>query len=241
MITLNSDLGESYGIHSFGHDDELLELIDIANIACGYHAGDPGVMWNTVDAAVSAGIPTGAHPGLPDPIGFGRRAMVLSPREIRDLILYQVGALTGFLASLGGSLNHIKPHGALYGMLATDLEGARALCEVAELYQVPVLGMAGSAHERAAAEREVPFVRELYVDIDYRADGTLAIGQRKEPVSPSQIEARVRSALTSGTIDTVDGGMLSVEFDSICIHSDSRTAVDSARIVRDVRAEIAVE
>lgn len=237
MITLNSDLGESYGIHSFGNDRELLELIDVANVACGYHAGDPGTMWKTVEAAVSAGVPTGAHPGLPDPVGFGRRAMTLRPAEVRDLILYQTGALSGFLTALGGRLNHIKPHGALYGMLATDIEGARALCDVAELYQVPIYGMAGTAHEQAAAQRGVPFVRELYVDIDYRADGTLAIGERTTPVPLMQIEHRVRSALTAGTVDTIEGGVLSVEFDSICIHSDSRTAVEAARIARNVRAE----
>jgi len=119
-ITINSDLGESFGLHSFGHDLALLDLIGAANIACGFHAGDPHVMSATVTDAVRAGVALGAHPGLPDLTGFGRRQMSLTPEEVSDLVLYQVGALSAFIAAAGAELSHVKAHGALYGMLARD-------------------------------------------------------------------------------------------------------------------------
>ena len=120
-VTVNADLGESYGIHTFGNDEALVELIDAANIACGYHAGDPHAMRQAVRACVRAGVKPGAHPGLPDPVGFGRRSMRVTADEVRDLALYQVGALAAFAEAEGGGLSHIKPHGALYAI--SDGEG----------------------------------------------------------------------------------------------------------------------
>src|SRR3954465_9264659 len=125
-VLLNSDMGEGLGLHEFGHDDELMRIIDVANVACGYHAGDPDVMDRTVALAAEHGVAVGAHPGLPDVVGFGRRRMALTPEEVAARILSQAGALTGFLAKHGLELNHIKPHGALYGMLAGDEELMRA-------------------------------------------------------------------------------------------------------------------
>ncbi len=233
-VALNSDMGESYGIHSFGHDDDLLPLIDQANVACGFHAGDPSAMYETVVKAGEAGVAVGAHPGLPDPVGFGRREMHLFPYEVRDLVLYQVGALTGFLRANGLDLDHIKPHGSLYGMAARDESVMGAVCDVAAMYGVPVYGMAGTAHETVARERGIPFVSELYVDLSYRADGSLIIARRAEATPPPVAAERARLALSEGVAVAITGERLAMTFESICIHSDTPNAVDVARAVRGV-------
>jgi 5-oxoprolinase (ATP-hydrolysing) subunit A len=230
-VTVNSDLGESYGLHSFGNDEPLLDLIDAANVACGYHSGDPDTMRQTVENAVRRGIDVGAHPGLPDPVGFGRRAMTLTPEEVEALVLYQVGALSGFLARSGGRLTHIKPHGALYGMVGRDADLMHAVVTVAELYGVGVYGMPGGIHQQVAESRGVPFTRELYVDLDYRADGSLVILRRPQPVDPEAAADRVRQALEEGTVRSVDGTLIEVPFDSVCVHSDTTNAPEVARAV----------
>lgn len=234
-IMINCDLGESIGLHSFGYDDELVRLADVANVACGMHAGDPGAMNAIVEQAVRAGTAVGAHPGLPDIVGFGRRAMELDAVEVRDLVRYQVGALVGFLGFHGAPLHHIKAHGALYGMTAREPELARAVCEVARQYGVPVFGMRGTAHEQAALDEGVKFVGELYVDLDYRADGTLIVQRRPRPADPAAVAARVRSAMDHGRIAAVDGTIIPVRFESICVHSDLDGAPD---VVRAVRAQL---
>lgn len=233
-VSINSDLGESLGIHSFGHDDELLPFIDQANVACGLHAGDPSSMYETVQKAGEAGVAIGAHPGLPDPVGFGRREMHLPSSEVRDLVLYQVGALTAFLQVSGFVLSHIKPHGSLYGMAARDESIMGAVCEVAAMYGVAVYGMAGTAHESVARERGIPFVSEFYVDLPYRMDGSLVIARRVE-VTPFAVAAeRARLALAEGVTVAITGERLPVVFESICIHSDGPNAVEVARAVRGV-------
>lgn len=234
-ITINCDLGESIGLHAFGYDDELVRAADVANVACGMHAGDPGTMHAIVEQAVRAGTAVGAHPGLPDIVGFGRRAMELDADDVRDLVRYQVGALAGFLGLHGAPLHHIKPHGALYGMTARQPELARAVCGVARQYGVPVFGLRGTAHEQAALDEGVAFVGELYVDLDYRADGGLIVQRRPQPADPVAVAARVRSALDHGRIVAVDGTHIPVLFESICVHSDLHGAPD---VVRAVRAEL---
>ena len=146
-VLLNSDMGEGLGLHEFGNDEELMRIIDVANVACGYHAGDPDVMNRAVELAAAHGVAVGSHPGLPDVVGFGRRRMVLTPAEVESIILYQTGALTAFLAKHGLALNHIKPHGALYGMLAGDEELMQAAAGVAQQFGVPFYGLGGTAHE----------------------------------------------------------------------------------------------
>lgn len=233
-ISINSDMGESLGIHSFGNDDGLLEFIDTANVACGFHAGDPATLEDTVGKAATAGVTIGAHPGLPDIWGFGRREMKLDAADVRDLVLYQVGALSGFLKAHGVSLDHIKPHGSLYGMVARDESLMDAVCDVAALYEVPVYGMAGTAHQRVASRRSIPFVSELYVDLAYRSDGSLIIVRRPH-ATPVEIAAeRARRGLQEGKVLTDTNELISVEFDSICVHSDTPNAVDVARAVRAV-------
>lgn len=233
-ITVNSDMGESFGIHSFGNDDGLLEYIDAANVACGFHSGDPVGIHTTVVNAAAAGIKIGAHPGLPDLAGFGRRVMALEAEELRDIILYQVGALSAFLKAEGLALNHIKPHGSMYGMVARDPALMHAVCDVAEIYSVGVFGMAGTTHEVVARERGVPFTSELYVDLGYRADGSLII-QRRPHATPVELAAeRTRRALVDRAVKADTGEMVPITFDSICVHSDTPNAIEVARTVRAV-------
>jgi 5-oxoprolinase (ATP-hydrolysing) subunit A len=219
-VTVNADMGESLGLHSFGHDEALLGLVDTVNVACGMHAGDPGAMARTVTAALGAGVSVGAHPGLPDLVGFGRREMALNAVEVRDLVRYQVGALVAFLDAAGAPLHHIKPHGALYGMLSRSEKLMDSLCDVAEQYGVPVLGLSGTAHERVARRRGVPFVAEFYGDLDYADDGTVIVGGPATRRTPEEIEVRVLRALTEGRVTSVTGRDLPVTADSLCVHSD---------------------
>ena len=230
-ITINSDLGESFGLLSFGHDDELLDLIDAANIACGFHSGDPHVMSSTVAGAARAGVALGAHPGLPDLTGFGRRQMSLSADEVRDLTLYQVGALSAFIDQSGAQLSHIKAHGALYGMLSRDEDLMRPVAELAARLGVQIFGLAGIAHQTVARQAGVEFVPELYVDLNYDPDGNLIIVRRPQITDPAAAAERVTSAVTTGTITASDGSTLPVEFSSICVHSDTPNCVDVARAV----------
>ncbi len=233
-VTINSDMGESYGIHSFGNDEALLPLVDAVNVACGFHAGDPVGIHEVVTAAASAGVAVGAHPGLPDPVGFGRREMALTPEEVRDLVLYQVGALRAFLDAEGVRLSHIKPHGSLYGMVGRDETLMDAVCDVAVQYEVPVYGLVGTAHERVAGRRGVPFVGEFFVDLGYRADGSLIIARRPHATPPELAERRARLALTEGEAETDTGTRIPVSFESICVHSDTPNAVEVATAVRGV-------
>src|SRR3954463_10779218 len=231
-ITINSDIGESFGIHSFGNDERLLPLIDTANVACGFHAGDPVGIHEVVARAGAAGISVGAHPGLPDPVGFGRREMKLFPEEVRDIVLYQVGALSGFLDAEGVPLDHIKPHGSLYGMLARDEQLMDAVCDVAVQYAVPVYGMAGTAQEEVAKRRGVGFGSEFYVALGYRADGSLIIPRRPQATPPELAVTRARLALTEGVTEADTGERVPVRVESVCVHSDTPNAVDVATAVR---------
>lgn len=234
-VTLNSDLGESFGLHSFGNDVQLMKLVDVANVACGFHSGDPDTMAATVEAAAEHGLKVGAHPGLPDLVGFGRREMKLTPTEVENLILYQVGALTASLRRFGLELNHLKPHGSLYGMLSRDAALMDAAANVALLYGVPFYGLAGTQHETVCRDRGVPFVSELYVDLNYGPAGELLIQRKPELTDPAAAAARVRRVLADGVLEAVDGTLLNVTCDSICVHSD---APNSVAVAAAVRAEL---
>lgn len=229
---INSDMGEALGLHSFGNDIALLQTVDAINVACGFHSGEPDTMAETVAAAQEKGVLIGAHPGLPDLVGFGRREMKLSPEEVEHLILYQVGALTAFLRREGAELNHIKPHGSLYGMLARDAELMRSAARVALLYDVPVYGIAGTAHQAVCEELDVQFVAELYVDLNYGPAGELLIQRRPEPTDPAAAARRVSRALVDGLVEASDGTLLTIPFDSVCVHSDASNSPEVAAAVR---------
>ncbi|MFD1213438.1 5-oxoprolinase subunit PxpA [Arthrobacter sp. GCM10027362] len=233
QLTLNSDLGESLGLHSFGNDLRLMEIIDVANVACGFHSGDPDTMAATVESAAGKGVKIGAHPGLPDLVGFGRREMKLTAAEVENLLLYQVGALAAFLRKSGLELNHLKPHGSLYGMLARDAELMEAAARVASLYGVPFFGLAGTEHQKVCEQLGVPFVGELYVDLNYGSRGELLIKRRPEAADPVAAGNRVRRVLSDGVVEAVDGTLLNISFESVCVHSDAPNAVAVAAAVRE--------
>lgn len=233
-ILINSDMGEAFGLHSFGNDEALMPLIDVANVACGFHSGEPTTMDITVALAKEHGVRVGAHPGLPDLVGFGRREMKLTPDEVESIIRYQVGALSGFLHKYDLPLNHIKPHGSLYGMLARDENLMRGAAAVARSYGVPIFGLSGSAHQRVAEGEGVEFVGELYVDLNYDSSGSLIILRRPANTDPDRAAERVRRVLTEGTVEAEGGAALIIDFSSICVHSDTSNSPDVARAVRGV-------
>lgn len=232
-ITLNSDMGEAFGIHTFGNDEALMSIIDVANVACGFHSGDPMTMDQTVTLAKAHGVAVGAHPGLPDLVGFGRREMKLTPEEVEALIRYQVGALKGFLDKHDMPLNHIKPHGSLYGMLARDEDLMLGAVKVAKSYGVPIFGIAGSAHQRVSEREGVEFVGELYVDLDYDENGSLVILRKPHVTDPAAAAERVRRVLDEGLVETLGGNLIEIPFQSVCVHSDAPNSPDVARAVRD--------
>lgn len=232
-LTLNSDMGESFALHSFGNDPALMRVIDVANVACGFHAGDPNVLEETVRLAHENGVSVGAHPGLPDLVGFGRREMKLTPDEVENLIRYQVGALSGYLKKYDLPLNHIKPHGSLYGMLARDEDLMLGAVKVAKDYGVPMFGIAGSAHQTVAEREGVQFVGELYVDLDYNSEGGLIILRQPHRTDPAAAAERVRRVLQDGVVLANDGTELNISFSSVCVHSDTPNAVEVAEAVRE--------
>ncbi|MBT1001564.1 5-oxoprolinase subunit PxpA [Paenarthrobacter sp. DKR-5] len=227
-------MGEAFGLHTFGNDLNLMTYVDVANVACGFHSGDPEAMAETVREAAARGVKIGAHPGLPDLVGFGRREMKLTAQEVENLLTYQVGALTGFLRAAEVPLNHIKPHGSLYGMLARDPELMTAAAAVAARFEVPFYGLAGTEHQKVCESQGVPFVGELYVDLNYGPGGELLIQRRPEPTDPQAAAERVRRVLQEGVVEAVDGTLLTIAFESICVHSDAPNSVQVAAAVRDV-------
>ncbi|KAH3954330.1 hypothetical protein HBH98_071350 [Parastagonospora nodorum] len=236
-VKINVDLGEGYGNFKCGPDDELIPLIDHANIACGFHAGDPLIMHQTVLACKKHNIAVGAHPGLPDIQGFGRREIKMSPEELTAAVRYQVGALKAFLDAEDVPLHHVKPHGVLYGMMYRDKEICRAVYE-----GVPkgttVFGLAGTLHEEVAKEMGLPFVAELYGDVKYNKDNTLVIDRKKKAWQLDETKKHVRSQVENATVTTVTGEELKLPVGdyqvSMCCHSDSPGAVDIVKAAREI-------
>jgi UPF0271 protein len=240
-VDLNADMGESYGRWTLGNDDALMPHLTSANIACAFHGGDPHVMRKTVALALEHGVGIGAHVGLPDLIGFGRRRMAVSPEEIQDYLLYQAGAIRAFVDAAGGRLQHVKPHGALYAMIVESDEFAQAVAQaVAQLGPDVILLMppeVGSAASRAG----VPFVPEGYVDRDYDAAGRLVLERVKQLRDPQEMGEKTVRLVREGKVRTVDGGDLSLEVESICVHGDAPNAAEIAAAIRKALAEAGVE
>ncbi len=236
-LAINCDMGESFGLYKMGDDEGMMPYITIANIACGFHASDPTVMARTVRLAKRHGVQVGAHPSLPDLQGFGRREMKLQPEELTDLIVYQVGALKGFLDREGMALFHIKPHGVLYGMAARSPEVAQAVADAAKVFDVPVLGMAGTQHERVYTAAGLGFISEYYADLDYADDGALIITREHHAVDPVRAAERARRAVAEGKVDSINGKEVRVRADCICVHSDTPNAVAVARAIKTALAE----
>ena len=234
---INCDMGEAFGIYRAGDDAGLMPLIDAANVACGFHASDFNHMRATVRLAKRHGVKVGAHPSLPDLQGFGRREMKIGREELANCILYQVGALKAFLDAEGVALNHVKPHGALYGMAARDESVAHAVCDAAEVFGVPLFGMINSMHEKVYRERGAGFVAEYYADLEYRADGGLIITREHGEADPARAAARCRRAVEQGKTESASGADVAVRADAVCVHSDTPNAVALARAVRAALAE----
>jgi UPF0271 protein len=235
-VAINCDMGESFGLYKMGDDEGIMPYITVANVACGYHASDPVVMHKTVRLAKQHGVNVGAHPSLPDLQGFGRREMRIPRAELADLLIYQVGALRAFLEAEGVALNHIKPHGVLYGMAARQEEVAHAVCDAADVFGVPLFGMAGTLHERIYQERGFAFVSEFYADLDYDERGGLIITREHHAVDPQQAAARSLRAVEEGKVTSVAGNDVQVRADSVCVHSDTPNAVDIAKAVKQALA-----
>lgn len=228
-VDLNSDLGESFGAYKIGNDEKIIPLITSANIACGYHAGDPLVMSKTVASALRAGVSVGAHPGFPDLLGFGRRNMAVSPEEAKAYVLYQLGALSAFCAAQGAKINHVKPHGALYNMAAKDYSFAKAMCEAVYEFDKNIyfLGLSGSEMIRAADDTGLRAVSEVFADRAYEENGTLVA--RSKPGSMITDEnlaiERVVRMVTEGRVTAISGRDIEISAGSVCVHGDGEKAL----------------
>jgi UPF0271 protein len=229
---INCDMGEAFGLYRCGDDEGIMPFITVANVACGFHASDPVVMQNTVRLAKQHGVKVGAHPSYPDLQGFGRREMKMTPEELTACIIYQVGALKGFLETNGMELNHIKPHGSLYGVSSRDEAVANAIADAAEAFGgVPVMGMAGTVHEDVYTKRGLPFVAEYYTDLDYTDEGGLIITREHVAHDPEQAAAGAVRAVTEGKATSINGKEIPMRADSVCVHSDTPGAVELAAAV----------
>ncbi|KAH8689662.1 lactam utilization protein lamb [Talaromyces proteolyticus] len=232
---INVDMGEGYGNWSIGPDADLLPLVDHANIACGFHASDPLIMMETVQNCIKHGVKIGAHPGFPDLQGFGRREMKLTPDELTAMIVYQVGALKGFLDREGAPLHHVKPHGMLYGMCCKDYETAKAVF-LGIPKGVPIFGLAGTCMELAARDLGIEFIAEFYADVKYNADSSLVIERKKRPWNTDEVYARVTQQLQTSTAPAVDGSTCTIPVKnhpvSICCHSDVPGCVEVVKATR---------
>lgn len=235
-VNLNADLGESFGAWRMGSDAELLQVIGSANIACGFHAGDPVVMRETVRLAIANGVSLGAHPAFPDLQGFGRRVMQLSPQELEATILYQTGALQAMAAAEGGRVTHVKPHGALSNMACADEAMAATVARAVKALDrdLILLAPALSALERAGEAAGLRVAREVFADRSYQADGQLTPRAQPGAVLHDAADCvrHVLRMLDAGGIVTADGRHLPTPIHSICVHGDGPAAVAAARAIR---------
>lgn len=236
-IDLNCDLGESFGNYVIGMDQEVIPYVSSVNVACGYHAGDPCVMTKTVALAAEAGVGIGAHPGLPDLMGFGRRMMKISPEEAKAYMLYQLGALDAFCKAYGGRMVHVKPHGALYNMAAKDKALATAICEAIKEYDdsLILLALANSEMIQAAKDMRLAYANEVFADRAYEPDGTLVARTKPGAMIKDEKEAiaRVIRMAKEGKVTAIDGTEVDIQADSICVHGDGEKALLFVKKIRE--------
>ena len=232
-ININGDMGESFGLYKMGDDEELMPLVSEANVACGYHGSDPNHMRATVRLAKKHGVKVGAHFSLPDLAGFGRREMKIGREELFNQALYQIGALREFLAYEGMEMNHLKPHGALYGMASKEEHVAQAMADAAEHCGLPIFGLSGTLHEKVYKDRGLDFVPEYFADLEYDKSGKLLITAKHESVDPTKAAERCVRAIKEGKVESVEGDDVDIEVSTICVHSDTPNAVAVAKAVRE--------
>lgn len=235
-IDLNADIGESFGPWQIGDgtDQHIMPLISSANIATGFHAGDPATMACSVALAKQYGVAVGAHPGYRDLVGFGRRTIQASDQELVQDAIYQIGALQAFLQLEGMSMQHVKPHGALYMAMASNEALSLAFLQAVQRLspQLAVYCMAGSATHHAACALGMRAIREFFADRDYDASGSIVFTRKVGRLSPAAVADKVMLACQQGLVDTVDGQRIPIELDSICIHSDTPGALELTRTIR---------
>ncbi|MBK3493654.1 LamB/YcsF family protein [Viridibacillus sp. YIM B01967] len=236
-VDLNCDLGESFGRYKLGEQEEILNYVTSANIACGFHAGDPSVMRETVKMAVAKGVKIGAHPGLPDLNGFGRRPMQITPQEGYDMVVYQIGALQGFLATFGEKMQHVKPHGALYNMAAKDPALAEAIAQA--VYDVSpdlvLFGLADSELTKAGEKLGLQTAHEVFADRTYQADGSLTSRSQADALVTDEEQAvkQVVTMVKEGYILSQQHTKVALRADSVCIHGDGIHALAFAKYIRN--------
>lgn len=237
-VDLNCDLGESFGAYTMGLDEEILPFVTSANIACGFHGGDPGVMRKTVQLALTNQVAIGAHPGLPDLIGFGRRNMDITAQEAYDMVLYQIGALEGFVKAAGGKMQHVKPHGALYNMAAKKQQLAEAIAEA--VYQVNpeliLFGLSGSELVRAGERIGLKTAHEVFADRTYQSDGALTPRTQPDALITSREHAvqQVVRMVKEGVVLSQQGEKVAIQADTVCLHGDGAHALSFARHIRHI-------
>ncbi|MHB8757123.1 MAG: LamB/YcsF family protein [Bacillota bacterium] len=235
-VDINCDLGEGFGVYHLGPDEQLLKVVSSANVACGFHAGDPSVMRRTVAIARECGVAIGAHPGYPDLVGFGRREMKAAPREVEDMVIYQIGALAAMAGAEGVRLAHVKAHGALYNQAARDPALAEALARAVRAVDrdLILVGLPGSEILRAGLGAGLRVASEVFADRGYLADGRLA--PRGAPgalvTDPAEVARRALLMVREGKVVAVTGEEVGVKADTICVHGDSPGASESAAALR---------
>jgi UPF0271 protein len=244
-IDLNSDLGEGFGIWRLGDDEALLDVVTSANVACGFHAGDPDILRRVCARAAERGVAIGAQVSYRDLAGFGRRSIDVPAASLTNDVIYQLGALDGFARVAGSRLRYVKPHGALYNRIVHDEEQAGAVVAAVTAYDaaLPVLGLPGSVWLRRARQAGLTTVAEAFADRGYTASATLV--PRSQPgallTDPDEVAARVVRLVTSGMVTAVDGGDVAVHAESVCVHGDSPGAVAMAAAVRQALVAAGVE
>lgn len=244
-VDLNCDLGESFGSYKLGMDEEILPYVTSVNIACGFHAGDPSVMRKTVQLALAAGTAIGAHPGLPDLIGFGRRNMEITAQEAYDMVVYQIGALEAFVKAEGGTLQHVKPHGALYNMAAKRKDLSEAIAQA--VYKVNpgliLFGLSGSELIRAGEAAGLQTAQEVFADRTYEEDGSLTPRSRPDALIKDHHQAisQVIRMIQEGVVRSREGQEIRIQADTVCIHGDGPQALEFAQQIRKSCGEAGIE
>ena len=234
-IDLNCDMGEAFGNYAMPNDDTLMDYISSANIACGFHAGDADVMQYTVRKAIEKGVAIGAHPGLPDLQGFGRREMKITPNEAYSMTLYQIGALYGFVQAAGGKLHHVKPHGALYNMAVKDATLAKAIVEAVHDFDPTLMlyGLAGSEMIGAANAIGLSTCSEVFADRTYTDEGQLTPRLQSNALITDEAQAiqQVMQMITQQSVITATGKKVSIKAETLCLHGDGSHAVSFAKMI----------
>src|SRR3954453_16462001 len=246
-VDINSDLGESFGAYSIGHDAGLMHAITSANVAAGFHAGDPSVLRDTIRLAKTSGVAVGAHPGFPDLVGFGRRELNVTPREAEDMVLYQVAAVAGVAAAEGVKVQHVKPHGALFNMAVRNAELSAAIARAVAAFDKTLIlfGLPGSEILNAGRAAGLRVAAEVFADRGFEPDGSLA--SRRKPGSvihdADAVVTRAVRMVKERTVVAIDGSVVPLEADTICVHGDTPGSAALAAKIRAgfERAGIAVK